>query len=86
MCVVAVAEHGDIDQVRRRRILPDLGIDVAEVDLFVEPTAGPLLAGVANEVREAADAFVLARFQPIALDHLHGALLATIRRRPPVGP
>jgi len=24
--VVAVAEHGDIDQVRRRRILPDLGI------------------------------------------------------------
>ena len=59
MRVVAVAEHGDIDQVRRRRILPDLGIDVAEVDLFVEPTAGPLLAGVGNEVREAADAFVL---------------------------
>jgi hypothetical protein len=78
--VVAVAEHGDIDQVRRRRILPDLGIDVAEVDLFVEPTAGPLLAGVGNEVREAADVFVLARFQPIAPDHLHGALLATIRR------
>jgi hypothetical protein len=56
--VVAVAEHGDIDQVRRRRpILPDLGIDVAEVDLFVEPTAGPVLASVGNEVWETADAF-----------------------------
>ena len=38
------------DQVRRRRILPDLGIDAPEVDLFVERTAGPLLAGVGNEV------------------------------------
>ena len=27
-----------------------LGIDAPEVDLFVEPTAGPLLAGVGNEV------------------------------------
>ena len=60
MRVVAVAEHGDIDQVRRRGILPDLAIDASEVDLFVEPTAGPLLAGVGNEVREAADIFVLA--------------------------
>src|SRR5580700_10788887 len=52
--VVAVAEYGDIDQVRRRRILPDLGVDVAEVDLFFEPTAGPLLASVGNEVWETA--------------------------------
>ena len=66
MRVIAVAEHGDIDQVRRRRILPDLGIDVVEVDLFVEPVARSLLAGVGNEVREAADVFVLARFQSIA--------------------
>src|SRR5580704_9189548 len=80
--IIAVAEHGDIDQVRRRHILPDLGVDVAEVDLFFEPTAGPLLASVGNEVREAADIFVLARSQPIAPDHLHRALLATIRCEP----
>jgi hypothetical protein len=29
--VVAVAEHGNIDQVRRRGILPNLGIDASEV-------------------------------------------------------
>src|SRR4029077_7289223 len=32
--VVAVTKHGDIDQVRRRRILPDLAINASEVDLF----------------------------------------------------
>ena len=36
--VVAVAEHGNIDQVRRRRILPDLGIDESEVDLLAAST------------------------------------------------
>ena len=65
MRVVAVTKQGDIDQVRRRRILPDLAIDATEVDLFVEPAANPVIAGIGNEVREAADVFVLARFQPI---------------------
>jgi hypothetical protein len=64
--VVAVTEYGDIDQVRRRRVLPDLDIDASEVDLLVKPAANPVVAGVSNEVREAADVFVFARFQPIA--------------------
>ena len=76
--IVAVAEYGDIDQVRRRRILPDLRIDASEVDLFVEPTANSIVAAVGNEVREAAYVFVLARFQPIAPDHLHRALVAAV--------
>ena len=63
MRVVAVAEYGEIDQVRRRRVLPDLGIDASEVDLLVKPVANPVVAGVSNEVREAADVFVFARFQ-----------------------
>jgi len=33
--VVAIAEHGHIEHVCRRRILPDLGIDAGEVDLLV---------------------------------------------------
>jgi hypothetical protein len=78
--VVAVTKHGDIDQVRRRRIFPDLAIDATQVDLFVEPTANPVVASVGNKVWETADVFVLPRFQPIASDHLHRALLATIRR------
>ena len=41
MRVVAIAEHGDIDQVCRRRILPNLGINAREVDPFVEPAADP---------------------------------------------
>jgi hypothetical protein len=60
--VVAVTKHGNIDQVRRRRILPDLRMDAREVDLLVEPAAYPFLAGVGNEVREATDVFVFARF------------------------
>ena len=66
----------------RRRILPNLAIDASEVDLFVEPTAGPLLASIGNEVWETADVFVVSRFQPIAPDHLHGVLLATVCREP----
>jgi hypothetical protein len=65
MRVIAVAEHGDIDQMRRCRILPDLAINASEVDPLVKPAAGPFLAGVGNEVQEAADVFVLALFQPI---------------------
>jgi hypothetical protein len=80
--VVAVTKHGDIDQVSRRRLLPDLAIDASEVDLLVKLAANPVLARVGNEVREAVDVFVAARFQPIAPDHLHRALLATIRREP----
>jgi hypothetical protein len=30
--VVAVAEHRDIDEVSRRGILPDLGVDVRQID------------------------------------------------------
>ena len=62
MRVVAVAEHGDIDQVRRRRILPDLGIDAGEVDPLIEPSADPVIAAVGNEVGEAANVFVVSRF------------------------
>jgi hypothetical protein len=80
--VVAVTKHGDIDQVCRRRILLDLAIDVSEVDLFVEPAAGAVVAGVGTEVWEAADVFVVTRFQPIAPDHLHRALLATVCHKP----
>jgi hypothetical protein len=46
--VVAVAEHGDIHHVRRRRILPDLAIDAPQVDPLVEPTADPVIAAVGN--------------------------------------
>src|SRR5690349_13059471 len=50
--VVAIPEHGHIDQVRRRRILPDLGVHAHKVDLFVKPSADPVLAGIGNEVWE----------------------------------
>jgi hypothetical protein len=53
--VVAVAEHGNIYQVRRRCILPYLGVDAGEVDPFVEPMSDPFVAGVSNEVGEAVD-------------------------------
>jgi hypothetical protein len=82
MRVVAVAKHRDIDQVCGRRVLPDRGIDAGEVDPLVEPPADSIVAGVGNEVREAADVFVVARLQPITSDHLHGALLALIRQEP----
>ena len=49
--VIAVAEHGDIYQVCRRRILPDLAIDAGEIDRLAEPAADPVVAGVSNEVR-----------------------------------
>jgi hypothetical protein len=65
--VVAVTKHGNIDQVRRHRILPDLAIDATEVDLFVEPTANPVVASVGNEVWETADVFVL---PPVSADCL----------------
>jgi hypothetical protein len=48
-------------QNSRRSVLSDLGIDAGKVDLLVEPSAGLILAGVGNEVREAADLLVLAR-------------------------
>ena len=58
--------------------LPDLGIDAGEVDLLVKPVSDPFIAGVGNKVREATAVFVVSRLQPIAPDHLHGALLAAI--------
>ena len=62
MRVVAVAEHGHIDHVRRRRILPDFGIDAGEVDLLVEPAADPIVAGIGDKVRKAADVFIVPGF------------------------
>jgi hypothetical protein len=76
--VVAVAEYGDIDQMRRRRILSDLSTGAGEVDPLVEPATDPIVTGVGDEVLEAADVFVVFRFQQIARDHLHGALLAAV--------
>src|SRR5271169_3583608 len=80
--VVAVAEHGDIDQVSGCGILPDLCIDAGEIDPLVEPAADPVVAGVGNKVRKATDVFVVPRFEPIAPDHLHGALLAAVGDEP----
>ena len=42
--VVAVAEHGDVEQMRRHRISPDLGIDAGEINLLVQPAADPVAA------------------------------------------
>ena len=50
MRVVAVAEYGDIDQARGRRILPDLGIDAGLIDPLVEPAADPFIAAIGNEL------------------------------------
>ena len=80
--VVAVAEHSNIYQVRRRCILPHLGVDAGEVDIFVAPVANPVVAGIGYEVWEAADVFIVFRLQPIAPDHLHGALLAAVGQEP----
>jgi hypothetical protein len=51
--------------VRRRRILPDLGIDAGEVDLFLEPTANPVVAAVGNEVWKTADVLCI---RPVSAD------------------
>ena len=59
MRVVAIAEHGDIDQVRGCGILPDLGIDADEIDPLVEPAADPIVAGIGDKVRKAADVFIV---------------------------
>jgi len=60
------------------RHLPDLGIEAGEVDPLVELAADPVVAGVGNKMREAADVFVVSRFEPIAPDHLHRALFAAV--------
>jgi hypothetical protein len=62
MRVVAVAEHGNVDQVRRRWFLPDLGIDALQVDFLVKPLPNPIIAAVSNEMREAANVFEVPRF------------------------
>jgi len=59
---------------------PDFGIDTGEIDPLVEPAADPVITAVGNEMREAADIFEVARFQPIAPDHLHRTLLAAVVR------
>ena len=78
MGVIAVAEHGDTDQVGWRRILPNLGVDTFQVDPLVEPAPYSVVTSIGNEVREVADVFVFTRFQLIALDHLQGAHLAAV--------
>ena len=64
------------------RHLPDLGIEAGEVDPLVEPAPDPVVAGVGNKMRDAADVFVIPGFQPIAPDHLHRALLAAVGDEP----
>ena len=61
--VVAVAEHGDIDHVRWRRILPDLSIDAGELDPLVEPAANPVVAAVCQTM----GAYVVARIVLVQL-------------------
>jgi hypothetical protein len=46
--VVAVAEHRDIDEVSRRGILPDLGVDVRQIDSLINPGPDPVFAGIGN--------------------------------------
>ena len=58
MRVVGAAED-DIDQVRGCGILPDLGIDAGEIDPLVEPAADPIVAGIGDKVRKAADVFIV---------------------------
>src|SRR5215471_13265613 len=82
MRIVAVAEHRDVDRVRRRGVLPDHGINAREVDLLVEPFPDPIVAGIGNKVRKSADAFVVAWLQPIAPDHFHVARLDAICQEP----
>ena len=38
--VIAVAKYGDVDHVRRRRILPDFRIDAGKVDPRITPRIG----------------------------------------------
>ena len=45
--VVAVAERRDIDEVSRRGILPDLGVDVHQIDLLINPAHDPVI-GIGN--------------------------------------
>jgi hypothetical protein len=47
----------------RRGIVPDLGMDAGEVDPLVEPMADRFIAGVGDEVWEAADLPVVTRFR-----------------------
>ena len=45
--VVAVAERRDIDEVSRRGILPDLGVNVRQIDLLINPASDPVF-GIGN--------------------------------------
>jgi hypothetical protein len=59
VCVSSLSQNTATSTIRRRRILPDLGVDAGEVDPFVEPMADPFIAGVGDEVRKAADVLVV---------------------------
>jgi hypothetical protein len=51
VCVSSLSQkHGNIDEVRRRRILPDLGVHARQIDPLVKPSADPVFAGIGNEV------------------------------------
>jgi hypothetical protein len=59
VCVSSLSQNTAMSTKRRgRRILPDRGVDAGEVDPLVQPAADPILAGVGNKVRKAADVFV----------------------------
>jgi hypothetical protein len=79
--VVAVAEHRDINQTRRRRILPGLGIDASEVDLLVKPTSTRSSPASATKCGKPPMYLYSPGFNR-APDHVHCALLAMIRRKP----
>jgi hypothetical protein len=65
-------------QVRRRGVLPNLGVDADEVDLLVERFPDPIVTGVGDEVREAADVFVV----PASADCPRSFAWRTSRRNP----
>ena len=46
--VVAVAQHRDIDEVSRRGIPRDLGVNVRQIDPFINPVPDPVFAGIGN--------------------------------------
>jgi hypothetical protein len=48
VCVSSLSQNTAISTVRRRGILPDLGIDAREVDLLVKPAANPVVTGIGN--------------------------------------
>jgi hypothetical protein len=55
VCVPSLSQNTATSTRFGYGILPDLGIDAGKVDPLVEPVADSFVAGVGDEVREAAD-------------------------------